>query len=267
MTETITSTANPLVKDICELTQKKYRDFSNKFLVEGIRLVEELLLTDWEVEYLLIRRDLLETEKIDEVLELARQKSIPTIVINDKVASKISDTTSNQGLFAVVYQKTFDWQEILVGSNIIIFDNIQDPGNLGTLIRTANATHISSLVLKGGVDIYSPKVVRSSMGTLFSLPFICVSSAEEIVCEIRGAGFDIVATSLLDSIPVYDYSFQKKTAVILGNENSGVSESLGIEAQQMINIPQNPTVESLNVATAGAMIMYEMLRQRNTQLL
>lgn len=267
MTETITSTANPLVKDIFELTHKKNRDLSKKFLVEGIRSVEELLLTDWTTEHLLVRRDLLENEKANQLLELAHQKSIPTIIINDKVAQKISDTTSNQGLFAVAYQKNFEWQSILAGNNIIILDNIQDPGNLGTLIRTANATNISALVLRNGVDIYSPKVVRSSMGSLFSLPFICVNTAEEILTQVRPAGFSIIATSLLDSIPVYNYDFQEKTAVILGNENSGISDNLNLAADQAINIPQNTHVNSLNVAIAGAMIMYEMLRQRNIKLL
>ena len=294
--ELITSVNNQRVKEVANLKQKKYRTESGTFFAEGLRAVEEAVQYADVTELFYTEA---EAGRLDEVLKAAgnvpadtKEKSgnknnanhnnagtakkrneaangIRMYQVDEKVMAKLSDTKAPQGVLAVIRTPEQNLWQLRPGNAsdnnapVIILDRVQDPGNLGTIIRTADAVGALGLILlEGCVDAYSPKVVRASMGSLFHLPVVQDVTAEEALTWCYRNGYEPAATALKNAQNVYKADISKKMAFLFGNEANGVAEELQAAAETRLFIPMAGLAESMNVAMAAGIILFEGLRQR-----
>ena len=282
--ELITSVNNQRVKEVANLKQKKFRAESGTFFAEGLRAVNEALQYADVTDLFFVKT---EESKLGEVIKHAEEKGVRLYQVDDKVMAKLSDTKTPQGVLAVIrmpatrlqqLQPAFVAKKRSVGNGndtatalpdvdnnapVVILDRIQDPGNLGTVIRTADAAGAMGIVLlEGCVDAFSPKVVRASMGSLFHLPVVQEVSAEEALTWCYGHGYEPAATAMTGASNLYKTDLSRKMAFILGNEANGVSEELQAAAETRLFIPMAGLAESMNVAMAAGIILFEGLRQR-----
>ena len=296
--EIITSVNNQRVKDIANLKQKKYRTESGIFFAEGLRAVKEAVQYA-DVTGLFFTKT--EEDKLNEILKIAETKGVQIYCVDEKVMAKLSDTKTPQGVLAVIKMPENNLQQLRPGAfakkmaqqnknaeqavkgntpqkvkespaqqfeldnnaPVLILDRVQDPGNLGTIIRTADAVGALGIILLDGcVDAFSPKVVRASMGSLFHLPVVQDVTAEEALTWCYRNGYEPAATALSNAQNVFKADISKKTAFIFGNEANGVSEELQAAAETRLFIPMTGLAESMNVAMAAGIILFEGLRQR-----
>lgn len=249
---------NKLVKLAKKLKLKKNRDKENLFIAEGLRFVESAIESN-SVKYILYSEKIYSTNGYDRILK----NKEAVFEIPNETLMELCDTENPQGVIAICYKKEYELENI-PRKLLIIVDGVQDPGNLGTIIRTSDAAGVSGIiVLKGTVDIYNPKVLRSTMGSIFNIPIILKDDFAEVSSALLKEGYNIVTTSLEGKKSLYEYDFSKKTAIILGNEANGVSEEVLNISTEKIIIPMEGKSESLNVAIANSIIVYEALRQRN----
>jgi len=249
----ITSRDNQTIKDIIKLKDKKYRDKS--FIVEGIKQVDEAIKEKSRIEKIVLSENFLEKEKY---------KDFETIEVPEKLFNEMTDTITPQGILAVVSKK--ENMEIDYSKDfILILDNIQDPGNLGTIIRTADSCDLGQIVVsKDTVDSYSPKVIRSTMGSSFRINVI-EKDLKEAIEEIKSHGYKVIVTSLQTDKSIYDVDYSK-TAIIIGNEANGVRENILNKADLKVKIPMLGKTESLNASVAASIMMYEYTRQKITKM-
>ncbi|MGQ9695913.1 MAG: TrmH family RNA methyltransferase [Thermodesulfobacteriota bacterium] len=262
----ITSKSNPQVKQIRLLRLAKYRQEGQEYFVEGIKLTGEALQEPEGIKKIVYSPRLEKNIRGAELLSQLRQKvsQAEWLYVSDEVLDKMSDTQSHQGILAVIKIKKWTWEEILPrGSLLLLFHRIQDPGNLGTIFRVAEAGGVAGLILSSNtVDPFSPKTVRSSMGSIFRLPFLVNQDIKKAVNKLQTLGYKIWATSAAGSISFWEVDFSKPSAVILGQEGGGLPENLIKTTQGSIIIPMKSGVESLNVAMAAGLIVYEAWRQK-----
>lgn len=257
----ITGLQNPVVKAAAELKQKKYRQQQGLFLAEGLRTVEEA------VRYGNVKSvfyTAIEDDRTRSVLEEAASKQVQLICVSEAVLKKIADTETPQGVIAVCETGKAGLEELLAtGKMLLVLDRVGDPGNIGTMLRTADAAGLGGLVLlKGSADIYAPKTVRASMGSLFHLPVVSGVSETEFVSSARKAGYELLVTSLDGADNLYKADLRGRLAFVMGNEANGVTDSLLEAADKRVFIPMQGRAESLNVAMAAGVVMFEALRQR-----
>lgn len=257
----ITGLQNPLVKAAAELKQKKYRQQHSLFLAEGLRTVEEA------VRYGKVQRifyTAIDDERTRSVLEEAAAQQVELICVSENVMKKIADTETPQGVIAVCEQQKNTLEKLLAdGKMLLVLDRVGDPGNIGTMLRTADAAGLGGIVLlKGSADIYAPKTVRASMGSLFHVPVIAGLSEEDFVSKARKAGYELLVTCLDGADNLYKADLRGRLAFVMGNEANGVSETLLKAADKRVFIPMQGRAESLNVAMAAGIVMFEALRQR-----
>lgn len=251
------SKENKLYKLGLKLKQKKYREEEGKFIIEGIRFVEEGIASG-DAEHVFYSQKLLQTRGSERIL----QKHSSTHEITDSMMKELCDTENPQGVAAIVNKRNYDIRD-LKNDFILIADGIQDPGNMGTIIRTCDAAGLGGIIIiKGSVDIFNSKTLRSTMGSIFHIPVIVKEDFEGIASELLKEGYNIYAASLDTDNYIYDCSFKEKTAVVIGNEANGIPEEHLELCTQMMKIPMSGTAESLNAAIAGAVIIYEGVRQR-----
>ncbi|CAM3758729.1 TrmH family RNA methyltransferase [Marinicrinis lubricantis] len=261
MKENIQSTSNPKVKAWSQLLTKKGRQQQGKFLVEGIHLVEEALKSSFDVECVVYDEDRGVTEELKPWID----RKSKWIAASRAVIEKCSDTVNGQGVFAVVETPVFDESNLMkmdapLG---VIIDGLQDPGNLGTIIRSADAAGASYVVVgKNSVDVYNPKTIRSTMGSCFHLPVVSADLGEWLNAG-RQAGVQVVSTRLGASENCYDIDYRLPTWIIIGNEGQGVSKDITPYVTKEIMIPMKGQSESLNAAMAATILLYEALRQRD----
>lgn len=256
----ITGIQNPLVKNAAELKQKKYRQQKGLFLAEGLRTVEEAVNANAAeiIFYLAI-----ENERTRLILEKAAAQQIKLVCVTENVMKKIADTETPQGIIAVSkIQKTKLESLFSKGKMLLVLDRVSDPGNLGTMLRTADAAGIGGLVLlKGCADIYSPKTVRASMGSIFHLPVIDSLEEEDFIENAKKAGYSVLVTCLDGADNLYKADLGGRIAFVMGNEANGVSSGLLTAADKKVYIPMEGRAESLNVAMAAGIVMFEALRR------
>lgn len=237
----ITSLNNEHIKEILKLKEKKYRDLSNTFLIEGRHLVLEAHREKKIVELIL--------EK-DELFPL----DVNTLYVSSNVMNKLSDLKTPSNVMAVV--EKLDEKE--VGEKILILDNIQDPGNLGTIIRSAVAFNFDTIVLSPKtVDLYNPKVVRSTQGMMFHTNII-IREPVNFINELKSEGYKIVGTKVTNGVDVRESKTYSHFALIIGNEGKGMSEELSELCDEYLYIKMNNQCESLNAAVAASILMYEI---------
>jgi TrmH family RNA methyltransferase len=248
---------NQFVKYALKLKQKKYRDDEGRFIIEGIRLIEEGV-REGLVEYILYSSKLMETNGAERI----EKSGVKMYEVSHDILKELCDTQTPQGAAAVVIKPEGNLCG-LQGDFIIIADGIQDPGNLGTIIRTADAAGADGVILmKGTVDAYNPKTLRSTMGSIFHIPVICYENTEELMDLLKGRGFSIYASSLENSQIIYNSDFKGKIAIVIGNEANGIPQEHMMLCTHKIKIPMAGRAESLNAASAAAIIIYEAVRQR-----
>ncbi|MDO5375895.1 MAG: RNA methyltransferase [Staphylococcus rostri] len=245
--EEITSIQNAKVKNYNKLKKKKERDKQHRAIIEGFHLIEEAVDSGIVVEQLFM----IEPSRVPEKLQTAAQECF---VINQKVAEALSGTVTPQGVFAVIQKATVTSEN---AQQVLILDRIQDPGNLGTLMRTADAAGLDLVVLaKGTADVYQEKVLRASQGSVFHIPTIEVDNVVEYVQNFAGP---VYGTALENAVSYHEVPSKQETfALVLGNEGQGMSDELLNATTQNVTIPIYGRAESLNVAIAAGILMFHL---------
>lgn len=255
----ITSKDNEFIKNIKKLKDKKYRDERNEFIVEGIKMVGEAIKEEANIKTIIICDDCYNNCEIPSELkyEIAKKK---IVYVSQKVFDSITDVTNPQGILAVVEKNKvndIDYKQDF----FLILDDIQDPGNIGTILRTADSINLNQIIVSSKTaDAFNPKVVRSTMGAIFRINVIVCDDLSNVISQLKKHKVKIAATDLKTDKSIYDVNY-KKTAVIIGNEANGVSEKLLERADVKIKIPMTGKTESLNAAVATGIILYEKQRQ------
>lgn len=261
---TITSSSNPIIKEIKTLHRKRERWTKRLFIAEGIKMVEEIVDKGYEAKYLIYTESLFDIKGGKELYEKIKHlKNL--IIIPEKLFAEITDVETPQGIMAILPFREISLNDILVKENpfIILLDRVQDPGNLGTIIRTADAFGVNGIIVsEGSVDVYNPKVVRATMGSLFRMSICHTDDSISTIKELKNRGINIYSTSLQGNRFIHEVDFRLPSLLIIGNESRGVSNELLDMADMLVKIPMVGGAESLNAAVASSIIMYEALRQR-----
>jgi TrmH family RNA methyltransferase len=265
----ITSKSNPKIKEIRLLKQAKQRHARGEYFIEGIHPVEEALRQPLPMKTIAYSPRLEESERGAVLLSSARKEfsGAEWLYVSDEVMGYLGDTQSHQGILAVAKKKEYRWEEIFQREGLILLlHELQDPGNLGTIFRAAEAGGSAGIVLsEGSVDPYSPKVVRASMGSLFRLPFLMGQDLFTSLKIVRSKGFVVWAAAGHGGTIYWKVDFQRPSAVLFGQEGAGLPNSLMDAADGLLTIPMNPGVDSLNVAMAAGLVIYESFRQKAVQ--
>lgn len=253
----IESKENNLFKETKKLKEKRNRTREGKYLIEGFRLIQEAFKAKMQIDYLMICEG--SEDKLNEYLnEYVDEKSI--YIIKKNLFSMLTSTETPQGAIAVVKNK--ELPKDLKGEFFLLCDKVQDPGNLGTIIRTAHAAGVDGIILtKGTVDIYNDKSIRSTMGSLFYVPIIQEDEDLSFTKKLKDEGFSLVATSLQESKDFFESDLKGKIILSVGNEGNGISEEVFELADKKVKIPMPGGAESLNVAIATSIILFEKVRQ------
>ena len=239
--EIISSLENKKIKDVCKLRQKKYRDIENKFIVEGKHLVEEAYKSG-------VLLYVLQTEDYESNID------VPTTYVTYDVIKKISDAITPQKVIGICKKK----EDNRIGNKVLILDDIQDPGNLGTIIRSSLAFNIDTIILSNNtVDIYNDKVLRSTEGMVFHLNIIRSDIKEEIL-KLKNNNYVIYGTKVDNGVVIKNVNKVEKYALIMGNEGNGVKDEILDLCDIYLYIPMSSKVESLNVGVATSIILYEL---------
>lgn len=237
----ISSINNEYIKEISKLNEKKYRDKSNKYLIEGLHLVTEALKYDI-IDTIIIRED------------FNYETNIKHIIVSSEVMKKLSDNPSIPKIMAVVNKK----ESTIKGNKILLLDRLQDPGNLGTIIRSAVAFNFDTIILSNDtVDLYNSKVLRSTQGMLFNIN-ILRQDLTNVINELKNNNYTIYGTKVDNGYEVKEINNINKFALIIGNEGTGISDNILKQCDKYLYIKMNNNCESLNAGVAASILMYEM---------
>lgn len=255
----ITSTSNPQVKRLIQLQKKsKARNEENVFVVEGLRMFVEV--PKERVEKVYISETFYNKKKQERNWE-----EFPLEILSDSVFKHVSETQTPQGVLCIVKQKKHDLDTLLDIENphFIVLDNLQDPGNMGTIIRTAEGAGVDAVFMsKDCVDIYNPKTIRSTMGSIYRMPTIYIEDTVKLLELFKEKGVKSYAAHL-DGKNSYDKeNYRDGTAILIGNEGNGLRDEVSENADIKVRIPMEGQVESLNAAIAAAVLMFEVAKQR-----
>lgn len=249
----IESNQNKIIKEVNALKAKKERDKTGLFILEGKRLVDEIP-NSWEIKYLL---------KAESYSENINFENVYTV--KDSLFEKISETVNPQGILAVCHIKEFDVTNVDYSNSpfFVVLENVTDPGNMGTLIRTADAAGADGIFLsKGCVDIYNPKVIRATMGSIFHLPIYRNLTLMDLMEDFKDNNVKTLAAHLKGTSTPYKVDMTTACAVIIGNEANGLSDEISEMASDLVKIPMPGKAESMNAGIAGGILIYEAVRQR-----
>ena len=259
--QTITSKDNELIKHIRKLKDKKYRDESNEYVVEGVKLVEEAVKENAKIKQIIVCEDTTRTYEIPThiMLEIAKYECIS---VSDKIFNIITQVTNPQGIMAIIEKNAQNAKIDYTQDIIVVLDDVQDPGNLGTILRTVDSIGLNQIIVsKGTADAFNSKVVRSTMGAIFRIKIIEVENLAQAIKEMRKHHFKLMVTSLQTDNSIYDIEFNKKI-IVIGNESNGVSKEIQDMADEKAKIPMLGKTESLNASVAAGIVMYEYVRQK-----
>lgn len=243
------------LKILSKLNQKKYRSEYGCFIVEGKKGVTDAIASGKEVIQLVMTRQFANQEK-------NFGENQETLIVDEKDFAKLAETVTPSGIAAIVKMTNYNLETIKNSKLVAVLEDIRDPGNLGTIIRTADWFGLDAILLIGGADPYQAKVVRSSMGSIFHLPIVTSQNGEADLIELKKAGFKIVVTrpELADSKKIVN--FRDKTAIVFGNESKGTSKEIDLLADQSLSIPKHGQAESLNVAVSFGIVINDVAKAR-----
>ena len=265
----IASTANPRIKQLVQWqTKAKERRKDGVFVAEGLKMLEEAP-EEWIREIYL-------TEEVQERLQSGKTErermlfnkitGIGYETVTPEVMKKAADTQTPQGVLTVVRQPAYELQELLETEKglYLLLEDIQDPGNLGTMFRTGEGAGITGIIMsKNTVDIFNPKTIRSTMGSVYRVPFLYVETLSEVLHAMKKKGITTYAAHLAGKSYYDSFSFEEGTAFLIGNEGNGLKKETADLADCYLKIPMEGKLESLNAAVAAALLMYEVHRQRS----
>lgn len=258
---------NKKIKELGQLAQKsKVRKESGLFLAEGIKMFMEAPRE--QIREVYVAQSLVDNHELPD-----KMKEIPYESVPDDIFRKISDTVTPQGILCVLEQKKYILKDLIDNKKplLMILEDIQDPGNLGTILRTGEGAGINGVIMtKGCVDIYNPKTIRSTMGSIYRVPFFYTDSLGDTIKQLKSEKIRLYAAHLkgvryYDEISYFERSDDNGNAFLIGNEGNGLKEETAGMADIYIKIPMEGKVESLNAAVASSILMYEVLRQRRKQ--
>lgn len=256
----ISSISNPRVKEWRKLLQKKYRDEQGRFLVEGVHLVQEAIRAQQPIEAILF------SSRHGLPRELETNSNCEVIAVSEEIIQKCSSTSTPQPVIAVIQKVQMDLKVSRSAKTTLILalDRVQDPGNVGTLLRSAAATNAEMvLVGEGSADIYNPKTLRASMGALFHMPVQQVNLPQVLDELIQlEPQLKIVGTDVASGQSCYEYDWLQPTIVVIGNEGEGLSAEIRSKLKSLITIPMSGRTESLNAAMAGTLLLFEAQRHK-----
>lgn len=268
--ETITSNKNDKIKNISALLKsKKARSEQKAFVTEGLRIARDVLKSARDrLVAVYVSESFLDGgawKEYREFTDAGFPEGLPVTAVKDSVFDSVSETVTPQGVLCVVKQPEYRYEDIVKPADtlkLLVLEDIQDPGNLGTMIRTAEAAGMDGIVMnRGTVDIFSPKVTRSTMGGIFRVPFIYVDNLPETLDRLKNDGVSVYAAYLRDGEDFNKVRYAKRAAVMIGNEGNGLSDEAVAHAAQNVFIPMQGEVESLNAGVAAALLMYRLQNQ------
>ena len=251
----ISSKENNIIKEVKRLKEKKYRN--EKYIIEGHKMIDEAIQESVKIDIIIMTEEFANhNQKYVEKIN-----NYKFILVTENVFKELTEVKTPQGILAVVYKK----EQIKIDEKadyIMALDDVQDPGNIGTIIRTLDSANIKQLIVsRGTVDAYSPKVVRSTMGAIFRVQIIEVENLSETLNSLKQKGFDLVSTSLQTDKNIYDINYNKKV-VVIGNEANGVSKEIQDASDYKVKIPMMGKTESLNASVAASIMIYEYVREK-----
>lgn len=265
----ITSLANQRIKYLIELqTKSRTRNKDKLFVAEGLKMFDEAPINLIKEVYV----DIITYDKLKEFsketplsllgkvavkLDECTKNGIFVETVTSDVFKKASDTQTPQGILFIVKKPEYELKDI-IGNNMLILEDIQDPGNLGTMVRTGEGAGISGILMtKGCVDIFNPKTVRSTMGSLYRVPFVYTQNLKEDIEYIKKSKTRVYAAHLKGTSMYNDIHYDQNSAFLIGNEGNGLSDEAASYADEYLRIPMEGQLESLNAAVAAAILMYE----------
>lgn len=260
----VTSRENKTIKYLHSLSEPKHRKQEGAFLIEGVKMAGEALREPGRVR-LFVAAPSLPEGKGRLLLERAETQSVEIFWISERLMDALSESKTPQPVMAVVSMKEYA-EEALVKPGpglFVIAHELQDPGNLGTIVRTAEAAGAAGVaVTQNTADPYNARAIRASMGSILRMPVVRINDVHDFIGRCKQNGFQTAALALSGSSTHFDLDLRKPTAVIVGQEGGGLPEDIVQRVDYRVRIPMSPTIDSLNVATASAVILYEALRQR-----
>lgn len=264
----ITSTNNQQLKAVSALLKKsKERKEKKAFVVEGPRMVVEAPAESLKAVYVAesFEKNPENQALLKELGEKCRVSQAPFEVVADSVFKSVSDTQTPQGIMAVVAMPEYTLEQLLDGekTHLLILESIQDPGNLGTMIRTGEGAGITGVIMnKTTVDLFNPKTIRSTMGSVYRMPFYVTEDLSETLCLLQEKEVALYAAHLKGEHFYTEEDYTKSCGFLIGNEGNGLSDEIANQADCYIKIPMEGHVESLNAAISATLLMYEANRQR-----
>lgn len=263
----IVSEANQQIKEIIKLQkQSKYRYKKVQFVTEGLKMLSEAAKCGCLKKIYISNFIMAKIQDIPTLVDFL--KKYPYEVVEDKIFKNISDTVTTQGILGIAQMPEYNIETILNDDRHmwLLLDRIRDPGNLGTIMRTAEGAGISAIIMnKGTVDLFNPKTIRSTMGAIFRMSFIYVDDLTDIIKKIKNNGYNVYGMAMKGSV-VYDKKdYTKGAGIVIGSEADGLSENILEYISGTIRIPMEGDIESLNAAVAAAVVMYETARQRRSR--
>jgi TrmH family RNA methyltransferase len=260
MESTITSKQNNLIKYVRGLREKRFREQEGLFVIEGAKFVKEAIDSGIKPDKVVFSHRIEKNPVIGETLSQL-DGTVQTVEVTDEVMDYMCETDTPQGIIALVKMSEVNLDDICVSKIrfLVVIDSIQDPGNVGTIIRTADAFGASAVILsKGSADLYNPKTLRATMGSVFHLPVIRDVDTMQVKNFLANNKVYTVVSSLADgALPLNQAKMPVPAALVLGNEVRGVSPELGADADLLLKIPMAGQAESLNVAIAAGILLYE----------
>lgn len=251
----ITSKENQLIKNIKKLKEKKYRE--TEFIIEGEKMINEALQENVEVECIVVSEDFnFRTNLKERILK----ENFKFYEVSKNIFKDLTDVKTPQGIIAVV-KKNIENSKIDFKANYILaLDGVQDPGNIGTIIRTLDAANLKQIIVsKNTADCFSPKVIRSTMGSIFRVNVVEVDNLKETLDKAKKENFQVITTALDAKNSIYDIDYNKKV-VVIGNEANGVSKEIQDISDIKVKIPMPGKAESLNASVAAGIMIYEYVR-------
>lgn len=259
--QVISSKDNEIVKSIRKLKEKKYRDIENCYVIEGIKLIKEAINENAKIKEIVVCEECINSGEIDKdtLYEIAKYN---VIYVTEKVFNAITDVKTPQGILAVIEKKALNKQIDYSQDIIIALDGVQDPGNMGTILRTVDSANLNQIIVsKDSADCYNPKVVRSTMGAIFRVNIIEVDNLKETLEAVKKNKFKVMVTALDTNESIYSVDYNNKV-IVIGNEANGVSKEVQVVADEKVKIPMLGKTESLNASVATGIMIYEYVRRR-----
>lgn len=262
----LSSENNPIIKHIKSLQLKKNRDRFNQFTIEGVRIIEQCLESRGSIEYIIYCQGLYRVRGGSQLLDRLMEKGYDIYQIPDQLFNKIAATESPQGIMALVNMKNYRLEDLDLDRNknlfLVILDRIQDPGNMGTIIRTCESAKVDGLIItRGSVDPYNDKTIRATMGAIFYLPIIQANN-KQWLDYLKQNNISLIAADLDTDKTYVDINYNKNIGIVIGNEANGIDKEILSRVDEIVSIPILGKIESLNAAIAASILIYKAVEEK-----